>query len=492
MSGPSAHYEVRRIEMEQRLYDAADRLPEASLDFQAIQPAPKKKPSHRILKAIASLAICLVILISIGFATVEAMEYNDAVVFFNENGLSTDGLSRGEIKAVYRDITTKSFTYAKTAEVIANSLSTEQVGGHALLQETPTPEDIEKVWNFMNHLGDLPTPTGVRYEKRYAYKEDMSLDKSYLEKYDGDTLLWSAYVSESWIYGYRVLSDGIIVYGNTPTWAAWMTKIDSDGKLLWTHTLSNGFDHEDIVEIFENPDGGYSVISHGNGEGNYFCFSRYTADGNEIYFQKTDVGHNGTMNAARLGDGYIVQLGQGLYDKDARIVKVDNEGNMTEAFSYDGGDAYYYITNMIEYNGNIYLSAYAVPKLADEEQNAGGRHEIAAVLNYLFDNNIWEISSEELTPLIRDNYTAMLLICDPASGTPQEFYSVEGSLGGGLSLNDSGMLLWNVESITTTSYLPTTNAYTFRGTSYVFRYSFDSAGELVSQEKTDEAVIYIR
>ena len=59
---------------------------------------------------------------------------------------------------------------------------------------------------------------------------------------------------------------------------------------------------------------------------------------------------------------------------------------------------------MIEFNGNVYLSAYAVPKLADEEQSAGGRYEIAAVLNYLFDNGIWDISSEELTPMVRENY----------------------------------------------------------------------------------------
>ena len=38
---------------------------------------------------------------------------------------------------------------------------------------------------------------------------------------------------------------------------------------------------------------------------------------------------------------------------------------------------------MIEYNGNIYLSAYAVPRLANEDQSAGGRYEIAGVLNYL-------------------------------------------------------------------------------------------------------------
>lgn len=478
--------------MEQKLYDAAAKLPETSLDFYTIQPAPKAKPSSRTWRAVASLAACFILLISIGFVTVEAKEYNDAVEFFNENGLSTDGLSRGEIKVVYRDITTKSFTYSKTAEVIAKSLSSDQIEGYEILQNNPTPEDIEKVWNFMNHQGGLPIPNGVHYEIRYEHKDKERLDKSFFEKYDGDTLLWSTCVSELWIDKYRVVSDGVIVCGNadTTTWSDWMAKIDSEGNLLWMHTLNNGFEQEDIVEVLENPDGGYAVISHGDHK--YLCLSQYTADGTETDFKKTDVGYDGIMNAARLGDGYIVQLGQGLYDKDSRIVKLDRECNIIEAFSYDSGDAYYYITDMIEYNGNIYLSAYSVPKLADEDQSAGGRHEIAAVLHYLFDNDIWEISSEELTPMVRDNYTAMLLVCDSTAGAPHEFYSVKGSLGSELSLSDSGMLLWNVESITTTFYAPTAGFFSIGGTSYVFRYTFDSAGRLVSQEKTGEVTPYCR
>lgn len=144
----------------------------------------------------------------------------------------------------------------------------------------------------------------------------------------------------------------------------------------------------------------------------------------------------------------------------------------------------------IEYNGNIYLSAYAVPKDGEASQN--GRYEINHILKYLFDNGIWEISSEELTPMVRDNYTALLLVCDPKAGTPQEFYSVKGSLGGKLSLGEDGTLLWDTESITTTFFSPATSSFTIGGTSYVFRYTFDDAGALISQEKTGEITDYRR
>lgn len=147
---------------------------------------------------------------------------------------------------------------------------------------------------------------------------------------------------------------------------------------------------------------------------------------------------------------------------------------------------------MIEFNGKIYLSAYAVPKPAEENQGAGHRYEIDAIVNDLFENDIWGISSEELTPMVRANDTAVLLVCDPSVGTPQEFYSVKGSLAGNLALSDSGMLLWDVESITTTFSSPGTNAYTIGGTIRVFRYTFDDNGTLISQEKTSEIINYYR
>ncbi len=488
--------------MEQKLLDAASKLPETSLDIQTIQPPTQPKPRIRKWSVIASLAACFILLISIGFVAVEAKEYNDAIKFFHEYGLSTEGLSRGEIKAVYKDITTKSFTYAKTAEVIAYSLSVDHVGGHKILQDNPTPEDIENLWN-MNFDGGLliPAQQGVHYKCRSEYKKSALLgfnvhDKSFIEKYDGDTLLWSVSISEFVVDDYYAVSGGVIAYGDTYTWSskqvshAWMAKIDLNGNLIWKHRLNNGFEYEYIAEILENADGSYAVISRG--DFTYFCLSQYTADGKRISFKKTEVGNYGIGNAARLGAGYIVQLGSYMPNEHSKIVKVDHAGNITDSFSYGSKDAYYNITDMIEYNGKVYLSAYAVPKPADENQSASGRYEIAAVLNYLFENGIQEISSEELTPMVRDNYTAMLLVCDPNSGRPQEFFSVKGSLGGKLSLSDSGMLLWDVESIFSTFFSPYTSSFTIGGTCYVFRYTFDANSSLMRQEKTGELTAFRR
>ena len=466
-------------------------------------PATKKSRSKPIWIKWGTMAACFVLLITACFGTfavvAEAAEYKAAVQFFNDYGMSTDGLTRGEIKAVYRDITTKSFTYTKTAEVIRNSISADNVGGYEITQDDPTPEDIKNLWNYKNYTGGFigSTQTGVHYKYRSEYKKDETLgfeihDKSYLEKYNGDELLWSVSVSDFWIENYSIVSDGIIAYGRTDTWSsnqkshAWMAKIDMDGNIVWKKMLSNEFDREYIAAILENTDGSYAVFSRGDLK--YFCLSQYTADGKETYFHKTEIGNYGIWNAARFEDGYIVQLGSYMENEYAKIVKVDRDGNITDSFSYSDEDFYYSITDMIEFNGNIYLSAYAVPRLSNEEPNAGSRYELANVVKYLFDNNIWEISSEALTPMVRDNYTAMLLVCEPKTGKPQEFYSVNGSLGGKLSVSDTGNLIWDVESITSTFFSPATSSFTIGGTSYVFRYTFDKSGLLMSQEKNEEVV----
>ena len=452
---------------------------------------PKTGKRSVVLRRCAA-AVCLaaVLLVGIGGYAVEAKAYREAVDFFAEYDLPMEGLSRAEIKAVYRDIITGSFSYGKTAEVIG-----KRIPGYEILQENPVPEALEEFW-VTNYY-----EANRQYVYRSEYKMDATLgfsvhDKSWVEKVSGEEVEWSVSVSEFWIEGISVVSDGVIAYGQTPSWAssqtdyAWMAKVSDDGELLWKRQLDNGFRDEYIAAILENRDGSYCVLSRGDLE--YFCLSQYSAGGERTHFQKTEIGNYGIWNAACLDDGYIVQLGSYMTNEHARIVKVDQKGNITDSFSYGDADSYYYISDMIAFDGKIYLSAYAVPRLSDEEKNAGGRYEIAGILNEIFSREDMNITPEELTPMVQANYTAMLLVCDPEGGTPQTFYAVKGSLGGGLSVSDKGMLLWDVESIADTYFSPMTSAFTIGGSSCVFRYSFDETGNLAGREETGEVVRFHR
>jgi hypothetical protein len=455
-------------------------------------------------KPAAIICITFILLIS-GFSTyavvAEAKEYNKAVAFFNTYDLSTEGLSRGDIKRIYKDITTGKFTYGKTAEVIQ-----ENISGYEIFQNEPTSEDLKNLWEYKNSSGRYQvlnnnnTKDGVSYKYYSEEKYDEGLgfsihDKSVFEKYKDDKIVWSVEFKDFYIDGYVASNDKVIVHGQTAIWSssqssyAYMAMIDSEGKVLWETKLQNGFKDEYIASVLPE---GNSIAVFSRGDLKYLCLTKYAMDGSLISSYKNEVGNYGIWNAARLGDGYIVQLGNYTKDEHARIVKVGHDGTITDSFNYASEEEDYYITGIKEYNGSIYLSAYTVPSLKSDESNAGGRTDIARVLNYIFDNKKFDISSQELTRLVRDNFTAVLLVCEPSSGVPQEFFSVKGSLGGKLALSEKGTLLWDVESITDTYFSPETSSFTIGGVSYVYRYTFDEKGTILGQEKTNEVVNFRR
>ncbi len=173
----------------------------------------KKKKAKSVWLRFGAIAACFVLLLSIGVSTyvyaADVREYNAAVKFFDEHDLSTERLSHGEIKKVYRDIITESFSYSKTAEVILNSLTSEQIEGIEILQDDPTPEDVAKLWEHKNYNGwFVPSDkSGIHYESRHEYVERgpegyLDFDKSFLEKYDRDTLIWNMAIPEFYIWAF--------------------------------------------------------------------------------------------------------------------------------------------------------------------------------------------------------------------------------------------------------------------------------------------------
>ena len=459
-------------------------------DERAPHEITAEKQTRRIRWNIVAACLALFIIIgsTAGALAVEANEYHAAVAFFESNGLSTDGLSRSDVKAVYRDITARRFTYGKTAEVIQQAIP-----GFEIQQDEPTPEELAALWDRNVWMNSLPqTGIGYRIDHRYKMNEESEievLDKSILECFRDGKSLWTAEFTDTYIEDSTCTADGTAVWGRNETRSSgWIARVDNEGTVMWTSSLNHGFSDEYIAAVLSNGDGTWAVISRGDYK--YLCLSCYDMEGNELSFKKTEVGNLGIRNAARLGDGYIVQVGN-LQSRDtALLFKLDREGNILESFTYEGDDCKYYLTDMAEFGGQVYLSAYAVPKHND----AGGRHEIADILDFVFskENSGLDVDSGELTPVVRDNYTAVLLLCDPSDGTTKTFYSVKGSLGGKLSVDDAGQLSWDVESITSTFFSPATSSFTIGGTCKVFRYNFNTAGVLTRQVDTGETVPYRR
>lgn len=494
-------------------YESLDNIDEKytseAAEFAASRAEMKTLPRRKTaLYKWAAAAACLVIAVTAciaGFAVAaEAREYAAAVEFFEENGLSTEGLSRTEIKDVYRDITTRSFTNGKTAEVIKKA-----VPGLDIVLATPTPENLAMEWDTYCHvIYDKSYKTngsaGIRYVSEYVEKTDPYHVKNYLRCYRGDELLWCAEPSDDYhmdFYTYTgfgtVIAGGTYVTSSAETKRTVLALVDDKGAIVWEKYFNHGFERFEYIDtVADNRDGTFAVFSHaGNG---YICLGIYDQRGNELSFSKIAVGKYCVRNAVLLGDGYLVQVKS--YGPEAKesdyIAKMDRKGNISESFSYESDDSVYVMTDMIEFGGRVYLSAYAVPK-QEQKYGLGKRGEINDILEYAFSRMLGGgeepfVTDEELTPLLRENYTAVLLICDPEGGAPEKFVSVKGALGSGLAVNGSGQLEWMVESIEWSLFSPMTSSFTIGGSCKVYRYTFDPDGRLIGVEGTGDTSMFRR
>ncbi len=455
-------------------------------------------------KILLPAAVCLALTAGIGGCAIAAdvKEYNSAIEFFEENDLSAEGLSRAEVKAVYRDITTKSFTNSKTVEVLRNS-----VEGTEILQAEPTPEELETLWNnnaSINHFSS--SDDAVKYVIDYESEPEAKYyewDKITVECQQNGNSLWKTEFptlgknwgdDELYIETGVMTSNGTALYGQITHWTkvtdssksndvdyGFITRIDENGNKLWQRELHHGFDHEYIKTVLDNGDGTWAVLSEGDFK--YLCVTQFDIDGNELSFSKTmpdEENEIDILNAIRFGDGYLVQFNPINVFNGASIVKLGRDGKILDKFVYEGDDCDYYITDMAQFEGKIYLSAYAMPKKSSESYR-----EIGDILDGLIKENGVAITSEELTSLLRDNYTAVLLVCDTSTGTPETFYSAKGSLGGALDVSDN-TLKWNAESINGAGYLPYVSAFPVTFSGKVYRYSFDKTGALLGCEDTGE------
>lgn len=472
----------------------------ASMDFdktdeKSNEISDRKKRMYGFRRG--AVAACLAVLILAGSTAavmrVEAAEYRTASDFFEENGLSAEGLTRSEVKAVYRDISTNRFDYEKTADVILQAVS-----GFEIPSGTPTSGDLVALWEENLRRNEIPQQ-GIGYKTRYQYEIDKQrgvsvFTKSVVECYRDGTKIWSAEIKDFHVEGTSAFDSGTIVWGHDYAWdrssdqtvTTWLARIDDAGTVLWKKSVDHGFEWENIASVLDNGDGSFAVISGGGPS--FLCLGQYGADGKEKSFHKNDVGFLGIGVSIRLEDGYLIQLGNisNNVRHTAVIAKLDRDGKLSGRFTYQEEGKAYYVTDMLEYEGQIYLSSYAIS--TEEYEETMKKH-----FDELMKAGYVPLASDEtLTSALRSSHTAVLLVCDRENGDPKTFYSVDGSLGGTLTKNKSGLLEWRVESISSTFFSPATNSFSIGGICQVFSYFFDDSGTLVGSEDTGETTAFRR
>ena len=480
-------------------------LIDGSIPAESDRKNVKKQKLVRLIPVVAVLVLAVTAgVIAGGFAiAAEAKEYKEAVSFFEDHGLSMEGLNRAEVKAVYRDITTNSFTYGKTAEVLRNS-----VPGFELLQDEPTAEELAAVWNY-NSWGFNPLKKGYSYEKSPVYVSNgngySTFEKTVVKCYKDGEVIWEREFPGTYISDGVHTESGTFLWGNDETVThadptsyfkySWVARFDDSGKIVFTHTFDRELNYEYVLNVYDNGDGTYTVISRGryiSADDAYerLYITQLDATGTEIRSVQKSFERNSTVvKAVRYNQGYILLMK--VLDNSQSLHFVDGEGNEIRSFSYEEDDFYYSIMDATECGGRIFVSAYAYKKADDFY----GRWEIGSIMRYIYgdpENPKMDITSEELTPVVRANYTAVLLILEPESGSVEKFFSVKGCLGAALNVGGSGDLEWDVENITSTRFSPATSSFSIAGVAKVIRYEFDENGSMIGFADTGETATYRR
>lgn len=443
------------------------------------------------------ILIMMVLGLVIHTIQVEAKEYHQAVTFFQNYQLKMDGLTKAEMKKVYQDVTTNTFQYEKTGEVILESIQAN-VSGYEINTENITSEYLKSVWAYWDliHETNQNNQKGTHYEIKSEYKKqangEINMDQCVFTKWIDGEELWHVQLKQFYVTNYQVYPDRIILYGNNVLFKSSAEKTDSyvvvlnhAGELLWEKQFANT---TKIYAAFYHIDDTYVVMSEVDYQSNVLNYTKLDVIGNTILYKTHSLDDGAYVRKiVRLEHDFLVYI---QYQNDTnQLIKISDNGERMMGFHYEYDNHHYFFTDMLEYHGQLYLSGYTIPK---SQKNTYNKGEITDIIDFIHEQNKGFISDEALTKLLREHYQAVLLICDDETGQLNTFYTQNGALGGMLSCNELGYLIWDVETIENASYSSATSSFRIGGINKKVKYVFAEDGNCIGKNHTDEFVIFRR
>lgn len=461
--------------------------------------------------------------------SVDAVGYKQAKDFFARNGLSSQGLSRQDVRAVYRDIITKSFTYEKTDDVIAEGI-TQNIPGYEITADMDDPEDLRQLWEswergelekvvvdgVVNEMNGDAYQKGIWYDAEgistyNAVEARNETRETIVYKYQNDTLCWESTVP----FVARLIKpigECTVIVGEKESFMELLPEADSlpkadtneqiayldeNGQILWCKLLSEeesiSFDVSDWA--FENKDETFTLITRSSQTKNnewihHIVVWRFDLQGKLLSYKEIDEGADTLANVFHLDSCYVLSIPQ-QKGFACKLVVMDADGTILTDAKYQVTDQIQSIQDVVQLGNYLYISTHTM--LAAEGVDEIGRPNVALTQEK---KSLWEqkdtLSEKELIERIRSHYTAVLLRCDIETGEIQSFYSVPGVTAEKLEISEDGELVWYLKSLTQAEMqeIPNRNAYLIRGTSVIYRYTFDGKANLIKTENTGELATY--
>ena len=450
-------------------------------------------PRRRTVRRIALIAACITVLagILVGCYVAEKVEYDNAVRFFDLNNLDTDGMSRGDIKRVYRDITTESFRYDDSYSI----LSSDRVEG----------VDISITNNVNNNIGNDQIESMNYGLPLFQVYGDIPDKTTYFvgdecEKNANGETVWRTklphYCDSAHIAGDRVLVWGEYIYDDLHDYMHTHVALidDKDGKILWDKTLDSEYRFDESACAVMTDGGKIAVLTLATDD-------RFS-DEKVLVFRELDT--KGKVLTERelpeddltfihrmipLTDGWLAQIGETVSaDTTADVseirdkwIRLDQSGEIKEEWHFpeqDENDSFELI-DIREFDGRIYLSAQA-HRLEPKLWETADYDHIPMDSESLSDG-----FTDELRDAAREDYSSVLFVYDPATDKPERFYSVGGAMAGKLCTDDSGNLVWQVGRIVKCGWAPWASSFQYYGITRRYDYTFSDDGTALREEKTN-------
>ena len=449
--------------------------------------------THRmrvIGKAFAyAMSAMLIIGGSIG-VSVEVQAYNEAMDFFKEYNLSAEGFTRSEVKKIYKDIVSKSFTYEKTEEALASGLEgyeiqTKPLDSDSLNRlwltwyqykaEEKDEDPVSQYYYSHGHYGGLPYMNHGISLCQYKNKGDKYKDR-----------LWEIYLDNLWGEQCVATPTGVLLIGRPGyndediNYKLRVYSVNDDSTEAWRKDLDCPLAKPEVHYL--TYDDGIITVYATQREYNYLWIAKMDLDGNIIDQEMLDAGTKiyGIDKLEYVGDSCMILTSSG------ELVRITDHQVKT-SMNYNNGEDVVRISDMVVYNGLVYLSGNISTEWSKEYE--------------LYKDQFGENGTTDKKAQIefaKEHHSAVLLICDPETGEPVSFYTVSGAEESLLEVKD-GKLVWSVnrfraianvtfngDSTADKDYYWYTGSFPIKAD--IWKYVFNYYGQLVGEKDTHKSI----
>jgi hypothetical protein len=289
--------------------------------------APVRRRLGPARLAAFAMAALLVVGGGITVAAMEAKTYNEAMDFFEEYNLSAEGFSRSEVKKIYKDIVTESFTYEKTEEVLANSFE-----GYEIQAKPLDSKGLKRVWmvcGWLGASGRTQTTESDGYEYVVLEREDAT---NGLQQLKGETVQWSIYPEEINCSDIAPIGDKVTVCGrlpDDPEYTIRLAVFNEDSTLAWVKQYSRPFGFGNVRYPLYCTDDTITVIERDFDHSMWILTLDWEGNIIEDETVYRSSGFADFEAVVRVGDDY-------LFDTGDRLLR--QSGNRLEELEQFGGD----------------------------------------------------------------------------------------------------------------------------------------------------------